>query len=70
MTDSSSPRPTRSPALPPLRYELKLVCEAPYLAQARSWLRLHPEGFRVAFPPRMVNSLYLDTPHLNSFNAN
>ena len=62
MTDSSSP--------PPLRYELKLVCDAPYLAQARSWLRLHPEGFSVAFPPRTVNSLYLDTPHLNSFNAN
>lgn len=55
---------------PALRYELKLTCDAPYLAQARSWLRLHPEGFRVAFPPRMVNNLYLDTPTLNSFKAN
>ena len=53
-----------------LRYELKLTCDAPYLAQARTWIRLHPEGFRTAFPPRMVNSLYLDTPALNSFNAN
>ncbi|MCB8945978.1 MAG: polyphosphate polymerase domain-containing protein [Ardenticatenaceae bacterium] len=59
---------TNAPAS--LRYELKLTCDASYLAQARTWLRLHPEGFRTAFPPRLVNSLYLDTPALNSFNAN
>ncbi len=53
-----------------LRFELKFACEASYLAQARSWLRLHPEGFREAYPPRWVHSLYLDTPNLNSFNAN
>ena len=59
-----------SPALNALRYELKLICEAHYLAQARTWIRLHPEGFRVAYAPRTVNNLYLDTPELNSFNAN
>ncbi len=53
-----------------LRYELKLSCDAAHLAQARIWIRLHPEGFRVAYPPRTVNNLYLDTPNLNSFNAN
>ena len=53
-----------------LRYELKLSCDAVHLAQARTWIRLHPEGFRVAYPPRTVNNLYLDTPNLNSFNAN
>jgi hypothetical protein len=31
---------------------------------------LHPAGFVVAYPPRRVNSLYLDTPHLSSFDAN
>ena len=53
-----------------LRYELKLTCDVAYLAQARTWIRLHPEGFRTAYAPRLVNNLYLDTPELNSFNAN
>jgi hypothetical protein len=53
-----------------LRHELKIVVESHLLAQARSWIRLHPAGFRTTFAPRLVNNLYLDTPHLNSFNAN
>jgi len=53
-----------------LRYELKLVCEPHRLAQARSWIRLHPAGFVVAYPPRRVNNLYLDTLHLSSLNDN
>ena len=53
-----------------LRYEIKLVCAGSRLAQARVWIRLHPAAFTVAYPPRLVNNLYLDTPHLNSFNAN
>ena len=53
-----------------LRYEIKLVCDPHRLDQARSWIRLHPAGFVVAYPPRRVNSLYLDTPHLSSLNDN
>jgi hypothetical protein len=53
-----------------MRYELKLVCAPHRLAQARSWIRLHPAGFGVAYPPRRVNSLYFDTPHLSSFGEN
>jgi hypothetical protein len=53
-----------------LRYEIKFVCDAHRLSQARSWIRLHPAGFVVAYPPRRVNNLYLDTPHLSSLNAN
>jgi hypothetical protein len=53
-----------------LRYEIKLVCDEHWLPQARSWIRLHPAGFGVAYPPRRVNSLYLDTPHLSSLNDN
>ena len=52
------------------RYELKLASDSISPAQARSWLRLHPEGFRVAFPPRMINNLYFDTVDLQSFNDN
>ncbi len=51
-----------------LRYEVKLVCDPHRLPQARSWIRLHPAGFVVAYPPRRVNSLYLDTLHLSSLN--
>jgi hypothetical protein len=53
-----------------LRYELKLTCDPHWLPQARSWIRLHPAGFVVAYPPRRVNSLYLDTLHLSSFDDN
>ncbi len=54
----------------PLRYEMKLVCDAHYLHQVRGWLRVHPAGFQVAYPPRRVNSLYFDTPDLEGVRAN
>jgi hypothetical protein len=56
--------------MPDLRYELKLVCEGRWLAQARTWLQLHPAGFVTAFPTRQVNNIYLDTPALDSLNTN
>jgi hypothetical protein len=70
MTDSSisNQRISESPDL--LRYEIKLVCEPHRLPLARSWVRLHPAGFVVAYPPRRVNSLYLDTLELASLNEN
>jgi hypothetical protein len=62
------PRST-TPGFDP-RYEIKLTCDPRWLPQARSWIRLHPAGFVVAYPPRRVNSVYLDTPHLSNFNDN
>jgi hypothetical protein len=53
-----------------LRYEVKMVCDRSLLPQARPWIRLHPAGFVVTYPPRRVNSLYMDTPHLSSLNDN
>lgn len=61
---------SRSEPTTGLRYELKLVCDPHRLAQARSWIVLHPAGFVVAYPPRRVNSLYLDTLRLSSFDEN
>lgn len=52
------------------RYELKLVCAAAYLPQARLWLRRHPAAFRQAYPPRTVHNLYFDSPDLQSLRAN
>ena len=59
-----------SPLSSDLRYELKLASDTASSAQARSWIRLHPEGFRVAYQARTINNLYLDTTDLNSFNDN
>lgn len=53
-----------------LRYELKLVCEGQRLAQARSWIHMHRAGLRVAYPPRYVNSLYLDSLQMGHLKAN
>ena len=43
------------------RYEIKLVCPSVYVPQVRALVRLHPEGFRVTYPARWVNSVYFDS---------
>jgi hypothetical protein len=61
----------KAPAAPSeVRYELKLPVDASMLAQARGWIRLHPEGFRTAYPTRQVNNLYLDSPGLTNLAEN
>ncbi|MDJ0755774.1 MAG: VTC domain-containing protein [Ardenticatenaceae bacterium] len=52
------------------RYELKLVAPEVELSRVRSWVRLHPAGFRTAYPPRQVNSIYLDTPGFRNLDDN
>ncbi len=52
------------------RYEFKIAAEWGSSALGRSWLRMHPEGFRDAYPARLVNNLYLDTNELKSFQEN
>lgn len=52
------------------RYEIKMICEEQLLPQVRSWVRLDSAYFALAYPTRRVNTLYFDTPHLNSFEAN
>ncbi len=53
-----------------LRHELKMVCPEHQLAQARSWIRLHPAGFVRAYPSRRVNNIYLDTLDYRGLSAN
>jgi hypothetical protein len=43
------------------RYEIKLVCPETLASQVRALVRLHPEGFRVTYPARWVNSVYFDS---------
>ncbi len=50
------------------RYELKQAYSELHLSELRSWVQMHPAGFRFAYPPRLVNSVYFDTHGLDSFN--
>ena len=44
-----------------MRYEVKMTCDEIYLPEVHSWVQVHPAGFVEAYPPRQVNSVYLDT---------
>lgn len=54
----------------PPRYELKYLCPGSQVSQVRLWMRLHPAGLRVAYPPRWVNSIYFDTRRLGCLADN
>ena len=44
-----------------LRYEIKMVCQEHAYEHLLMILRLHPSCLRTVFPPRHVQSVYLDT---------
>lgn len=50
------------------RYEIKMAYEPGLLPELHSWIDPHPAAFGIAYPPRQVNSVYMDTPDLDSFN--
>ncbi len=54
--------------IPAARYEIKMAYEPGLLPELRSWIDPHPAAFGIAYPPRQVNSVYMDTPDLDSFN--
>ena len=49
-------------SLPNLRYEKKFIAEGFTLAEVVARVRRHPAAFREAYPPRIVNNIYLDSP--------
>jgi hypothetical protein len=55
---------------PGLRHELKLVADEAALGEVRMALRLDRAGIRILYPPRLVQSLYLDTTFQRSLEAN
>ena len=66
----ASPLPSPPPSADPTwRYERKFEARGVPLAQIEMLLRLHPAGFRIAFPDRDVNNVYLDQPDLRSFRT-
>ena len=66
----ASPLPSLPPSADPTwRYERKFEARGVPLASIEMILRLHPVGFRTAFPDRDVNNVYLDQPDLRTFRA-
>jgi hypothetical protein len=56
------------PTTEDMRYEIKMECEQELLPLVRTWVNRHSAGFRQAYPPRQVNSLYLDTLTMDTLN--
>jgi len=54
----------------PCRYEVKMTFSEMHLPDVRSWVRLHPDAFLEAYPPRWVNTLYFDTHGIDCLNDN
>lgn len=53
-----------------LRYELKLVCQNTAYSQVMMALRTNPAGLNQLFEPRLVQSIYFDTPQGRSLQEN
>ena len=53
-----------------MRFERKYVVEQLSLAEIRQLIKLHPAGFRQAFPPRVVNNIYFDSPNYAAYQDN
>jgi SPX domain protein involved in polyphosphate accumulation len=53
-----------------MRYEKKFILEKYDLAQLRAWIMLHTAAFRVAFPKRLVQNIYFDTPDFQALEEN
>ena len=55
---------------PKYRFEVKIPIPLNRLEEIRIWLLTHSLWFKPHFPDRHVNSLYLDTPHLERYEEN
>jgi len=55
-------------SLPNARFERKLLATGLSAEQAVALVLRHPMGFRQAYPPRVVNNFYLDSPGLRSYH--
>jgi hypothetical protein len=52
------------------RYEIKIPVPEISTPEIETWIRLHPEQWRVAYPPRQVNNIYFDTYNSMNFYDN
>jgi SPX domain protein involved in polyphosphate accumulation len=57
-------------ALRTFRYERKFLVEDLMPCQVAALIKQHPRLFRVPYPARFVNNLYLDTPEMDNYYDN
>lgn len=53
-----------------VRHEVKFVAYAGEYEVLRHWLRMHPAGFRQAYPRRRINNVYFDTWDCRAWSEN
>lgn len=53
-----------------MRYERKYRIENVDISLINQIVKMHPAGFRKAYPDRRVNNIYLDTPDFETYRAN
>lgn len=53
-----------------MRYERKYKVETLSAAAVRQTVKLLPQGFRIAFPERVINNIYFDTPDFIKIREN
>lgn len=51
------------------RYEKKFIADGCTLDEILASVRRHPAAFREAYPPRLVNNVYLDSPSRRDYHA-
>ena len=56
------------PLLANPRYEKKFIARGFTVAEVLARIRLHPSAFREAYPPRIVNNIYLDSPSRRDYH--
>ncbi len=71
MNSASPIQPANRPetnGTPQWRYERKFVIRRRSVPDILALIRRHPAAFREAYPPRLINNVYLDTPSLHSYH--
>lgn len=53
-----------------MRYEIKYAIDQLSVASIEASIIMHPASFSIAYPDRIVNNIYLDTPNLHCFYQN
>jgi hypothetical protein len=62
--------PARLPPIDDPRYEVKFTADVTDLPHVLAWIGSHRLGFRLSYPDRVVNNVYLDTPALDAYYEN
>ena len=66
-SEETSPWTMNTP-LPKLRYEKKFIAEGFSLGEVLTWVHRNPAAFREAYPNRVINNIYLDSPGLTDYH--